>query len=707
MKIRKLIALALCAALIMLCGCNEKQAVPLLTEDETPPVSASYKTMSFRADGGLDISRKEIGNTPMGESGSRTIFVYMSGSDLETSRSCGSTDLKEMCEATVSNSADNESGESSGNIRFVVQTGGASSWQYGEISAETLQRHVISNGERRTVAEVPLASMGEAATLRSFVKWGVENYPAEKMGLVLWGHGRGSVGGVCKDDLFDDDYLELSEINSALSEASSIMTDRFEFIGFDACYMGTLEAADICASYARYMIGSEELEPAEGWNYTALGELLGNEANADWDKISETFCESFLTASEESEHQSRVTLSVIDLSQIDNLLVTLNDFSRDLCGTLTTRETLREFKKTLEAGEHFGNGTIFDGYSNSVDLRDFIGAGAAFADASEIETALERAVVRKSNGGGHPTASGLTVYFPLEADGTESLREVAGFAPCPFYIELIDTIMLSESPAFDSAKLKTGTIAALCTGETGAVDNSAPLCERWGDLGEDALGGSISALVKTAGDFSITGDGRYKFSVTPETLCYVKNVGVRVLWMLETDEDRYTSLGTMSCLNSDRETGEFSGTVNGFWIMFPNREPLAVKPRETTESGVTYVSDIRVAKERKGVTISADNVGRVTLDGYWEYGEDGRHTLKEIPEGSTCSPFRDCGAIGGAPDANTLGMRIDFDGAARVTYDRLQDGDYRCFLEITDIYGNTVRSEIRDFSISNGKLSFN
>lgn len=695
MKIRKLMALVLCAALIMLCGCGEPKSpkVPELSESETPPAAASYKTMKLGANGRLEITRKEPGNIPMGEDGSWTIFVYMSGSNLEATQSSGSRDMEEMCKAA------------SGNIRFVVQTGGSTNWQHGEISSQALQRHVISNGERQTVAQLPLASMGEAATLRNFIEWGVENYPAAKMGLVLWGHGRGSLGGVCKDDLFDGDYLELREINSALSEASTVMTDKFEFIGFDACYMGTLETADIAASYARYMIASEELEPVDGWNYAELGELLVNDPNAGWDKLAESFCESFLTESEKSEHLSRVTLSVIDLSKIDELLARLNDYSRSLCGKLTSRSDLRELKKTLEAGEHFGNDTIYDGYSNSIDLHDFIGAGEVITDTSEIESALERVVIRKSNGGGHPTASGLTVYFPFRVYGTKELRKVAGFAQCPFYIEFLETIMLSASPAFDCSKLRTGFIAELCFGETG-IENS-PLCDHWSDLGEDATGGNVSALVKTAGEFSVGNDGKYKFSVTPETLRYASSVGVQMFWRLEFGQNEsYTSLGTMTALRSDWESGDFSGTVNGYWIMFPNREPLAVKPCEITENGVTYVSNIRLEKEKKGVTITADNVGRVSLDGCWNYGENGRYTLEAVPDGSTCTPFRDNHPYGGAPEANTLGNKMVFDGAPRITCDMLGDGDYYCILEITDVYGDTFRSEITDFSIIGGKLDF-
>lgn len=676
-------------------GCVGKK-VPTLSENETPPAAASYKTMKLGGNGRLEISRKEPGNVPMGEADTWTIFVYMSGSSLEKSQSSGTKDLKEMCKVM---------GE---NVRFVVQTGGSEIWSYDGISADHLERHVISNGEYKKVAQLPQASMGEAATLRNFVEWGVENYPAAKMGLVLWGHGRG-IDGVCKDDLYDGDFLGLSEINSALSEVTSAaMTDKFEFIGFDACYMATLETADICASYARYMIASEELEPGNGWNYTALGELFAAEPNADWDKISERFCESFLSDSEKTEHASRVTLSVIDLSKIDELLVGLDNYSRELCGQLSTsRADLHKFKKTLEAGEHFGNGTILDGYSNRLDLHDLIDAGEDITDTTTIKKTLDSAVIRKSNGGGHPTASGLTVFFPFRTYGAAELRRVAGFVQSPFYIELIETIILSASPAFDPSTLKTGFVAELCFGEIGT--ENIPLCGYWNDLGESASGGNISALVKTAGNFSIGSDGKYNFSITPETLRYASSAGVHVFWRLEYSEnERYTSLGTMTALNSDWESGDFSGAVNGSWIMFPNREPLEVKPYEITENGVTYVSNIRLEKDERGVMISAHNDGKFFLDGYWEYGENGRHTLETIPNNSTCIPFRCTHPYGGAAETYTLGNKMVFESGSGpwITYDMLQDGDYYCFLEITDVYGNTVRSEIGDFKISGGKLEF-
>ena len=58
--------------------------------------------------------------------------------------------------------------------------------------------------------------------------------------------------------------MDLAEISSALKNAGI----KYDFIGFDACLMGSLETDLMAAQYADYLIGSEETEPGIGWYYT-------------------------------------------------------------------------------------------------------------------------------------------------------------------------------------------------------------------------------------------------------------------------------------------------------------------------------------------------------------------------------------------------------------------------------------------------------
>ena len=58
-----------------------------------------------------------------------------------------------------------------------------------------------------------IRNMGDADTLMVFVNYGVQSYPANHYGLILWNHGGGPVGGYGSDSShFDGDGLSLEEI---------------------------------------------------------------------------------------------------------------------------------------------------------------------------------------------------------------------------------------------------------------------------------------------------------------------------------------------------------------------------------------------------------------------------------------------------------------------------------------------------------------
>ena len=178
----------------------------------------------------------------MAESG-WTVLLYICGSDLESLYSSAAEDIEEIAAA-----------EYSEDVRVVIQTGGANEW-HNNVSSDAIQRFIKTEGGIECVEELDDANMGAPETLADFVLWGVENYPAKKMGLILWDHGGGSVGGVCQDEK-NDDSLTLAELDKVFNSVYDAMTDRFEFIGFDACLMATLETANILVPYARYMYAS-------------------------------------------------------------------------------------------------------------------------------------------------------------------------------------------------------------------------------------------------------------------------------------------------------------------------------------------------------------------------------------------------------------------------------------------------------------------
>ena len=99
------------------------------------------------------------------------------------------------------------------------------------------------------------------------------------------------------------------------------MPDGFDFIGFDACLMGTLETANMLAPHAKYMIGSQELEPGTGWDYKAIGNCLAAEPAADALTLGKAICDGFYENCTANEQERDATLALVDLSKIGALAV--------------------------------------------------------------------------------------------------------------------------------------------------------------------------------------------------------------------------------------------------------------------------------------------------------------------------------------------------------------------------------------------------
>lgn len=354
------------------------------TEDSGSTVSLSERgTVISQENGKLVIDRRSRDQEiPMGEDG-WTIFVYLCGSDLESDGGAASDDIEEALAAYPSQQ-----------IRVVYQTGGSSYW-YQDISDDRLERFVLENGELQKVDERPNANMGDAGTLSEFLIWGVQHYPAERMGVILWDHGSGSINGVCFDEQYEYDSLGVTEMAAAFDRVYDSMTDRFEFIGFDACLMSTLEVANQMVPYARYFYASEEYEPGTGWDYTGMLDYLAENPAADGKALGKQICEDYYDHCREADAQQMATFSVTELSGIDELVQACNQAFQ----VIYEQDDLGDAARKILGADNFGGNTRAEGYTNMVDLGMMLDNLSDYGE--EIERArekLEECVLYNVNG---------------------------------------------------------------------------------------------------------------------------------------------------------------------------------------------------------------------------------------------------------------------------------------------------------------------
>ena len=323
-----------------------------------------------------------------------TILVYMCGTDLESRSGMATRDLSEMAKAKLSD-----------NINLIIYTGGCSRWQNNIVSSRVNEIYQIKDGGLvRLNSNAGSSAMTSPDTLTSFINWGTQNFPADRYDLIFWDHGGGSLSGYGYDEKnARSGSMSLAQINSALSGAGQ----KFDFIGFDACLMATVETARMLSAYADYMIASEETEPGIGWYYTNwLTDLSANTSMPTLD-VGQRIVDDFVdTCARQCRGQS-ATLSVVDLAELQETLPgVMSSFSQDLLSKIRGGE----YKAVSQARNNvreFARSSVID----QIDFVDFLKKVNSL-QAQSLANVLLDAV--KYNRSSLTNAYGLSVYFPYK-----------------------------------------------------------------------------------------------------------------------------------------------------------------------------------------------------------------------------------------------------------------------------------------------------
>ena len=328
-----------------------------------------------------------------------TILVYMCGTDLESQQGMATSDLKEMAAATVGK-----------NVNLLVYTGGCSRWRNDLVSSRVNQIYRINNGKFQCLVEdAGNANMVKPETLTSFIRYGQENYPANRMCLIFWDHGGGSVSGYGYDEkVGHNQSMTLAGINTALKNADV----KFDFIGFDACLMATVENGIMLSQYADYMIASEETEPGVGWYYTNWLTKLSQNTSMPTIKIGKQIADDFVEVCNRQCRGQATTLSVVDLAELSatipeelkNFSIGTNDLiqNKEYKTVASARSKTREFAQQSRIDQ--------------IDLVDFA-KNLKTKEGKSLAKALQDAVKYNKTGGNITHAYGLSIYFPYKQAG--------------------------------------------------------------------------------------------------------------------------------------------------------------------------------------------------------------------------------------------------------------------------------------------------
>ncbi|HEX8822080.1 MAG TPA: clostripain-related cysteine peptidase [Archangium sp.] len=248
---------------------------------------------------------------------------------------------------------------------------------------------------------------GSPQVLRAALDYVQRNVESKHFMVDLWDHGNGWRG-VSYDDK-PSSSLDMNELKQALTG----LPKKVDILAADACLMATVEVADTAkAAGADWLVGSEELEPGTGWNYTDLltraSKLFEGGKAVSPEQMAKLIQDSYIVGPKDN-----VTMSTTNLSKLDALNAKLDGFSNALlkAGGLQNKALRATYEQTLR----------FDD-KNQMDLGDFArrvsketrdpGLKAA---ADQLLAALAQTTTEKGVKGGdsrYAAATGLSIYAP-------------------------------------------------------------------------------------------------------------------------------------------------------------------------------------------------------------------------------------------------------------------------------------------------------
>ena len=488
---------------------------------------ALFLVLAFGACG-EDISTPE----PNAEAGTWAIYWYLCGSDLESNGGFATSDLMEMMEVALPE-----------NVRVVIQTGGAKTWQNNVVDADILQRYVYDSEGLTLVDELPPASMGDAATLTDFLRYCKQNYPAEKTAVLFWNHGGGSVSGAAFDERYGYDSLTLDEMQTAFGRVWEADENNppLELVGFDTCLMATVDVAGTFAGTARYLVASEEVEPANGWDYTGwLGALAADPA-MDGAALGEVICDAYYAGCQAVGTHSNATLSLTDLTRTGPLLEAYEAFGAEaLAAACEDPGFFSRFARIAAQSENYGGNTREQGYTNMVDLGHMARQCTGLLQtAGDVLNALEDCVLYRVSGPYRAESTGLSCYYSYNGD----LNDLYGYTN------------VGAGQAFKyfySYEL------------TGQLDDNG--MEYISDLNYEELP-QIQSLATMGWDgipLQVDEDGVSHLTLGPEADSILAGIGFS-LYYFDEENDIMLLLGTDNDMNADWENGVFSDNFRGVW----------------------------------------------------------------------------------------------------------------------------------------------
>lgn len=316
----------------------------------------------------------------------------------------GIEDISEMCE---------EGSDRTLHVGIEIDTYGEHT---GSVRYEISEPDPTGVAHRIVIERLPERNTGDPRTLTAFLDWGLERYKASNRLLVVWNHGSGFRAP--KRDIAFDDFgsaLDMPEVELALSRSGigrGKSFGRMRIMGFDACLMCMLEIAHHFKDQTEYLVGSQQVEPGDGWPYDrVVARLKGRPSAQNLAKaIVQEYIKSYRTSGEQN-----VTQSAVDTVKTVPAVLALNDLGVALNAVLLEHRS--DIAKARGRAQAFEYADYVDLIHLAELLSNSLGDRKVKSAANRVIYTTQAAIVANATYGKVvKDANGLSVWFPATRD---------------------------------------------------------------------------------------------------------------------------------------------------------------------------------------------------------------------------------------------------------------------------------------------------
>lgn len=259
--------------------------------------------------------------------------------------------------------------------------------------------------------------MGSPDTLREFIRWARANYPADRYALVIWNHGSGWRSRALRGRgvSFDDElgtYIRIWDLSSAIRPTSN--DPKMDVLLFDASLMQMLEVAYECRDVARYIVGSEESPPGEGYPYHEILQPIVTDTEISPEQWARQIPERFVAwYALNFPFYTNITQSAVDTSQLESVANALDRFAESLINKRTLY--LNALQNARLNAQSYSSYPEYRDLWHAVDLiKQYTNDTELLERGNALQNTLQQAIIanNRANNNRVRYSYGLSIYYP-------------------------------------------------------------------------------------------------------------------------------------------------------------------------------------------------------------------------------------------------------------------------------------------------------